>query len=86
MNKTLVWHKVLEDNNELGKIYKEQRAGEFDVWATDLVNPKFAEYATGCGTLGIKVSDKENLHAAIKQLMDHDGPGLLEITTDVELI
>jgi thiamine pyrophosphate-dependent acetolactate synthase large subunit-like protein/nitrite reductase/ring-hydroxylating ferredoxin subunit len=77
---------IILNNNELGKISKEQRAGEFDVWATDLVNPNFAEYATGCGALGIKVSEKENLHEAIKQLMDHDGPGLLEITTDVELI
>ena len=77
---------IILNNNELGKISKEQRAGEFDVWATDLVNPNFAEYATGCGALGLKVSDKENLHEAMKQLMDHDGPGLLEITTDVELI
>ncbi len=77
---------IILNNNELGKISKEQRAGEFDVWATDLVNPNFAEYATGCGALGLKVSDKEKLNGAIKQLMDHDGPGLLEITTDVALI
>tara|TARA_R110002050_G_scaffold300621_1_gene470991 strand:+ start:13288 stop:15234 length:1947 start_codon:yes stop_codon:yes gene_type:complete len=77
---------IVLNNNELGKISKEQRAGEFDVWATDLVNPNFAEYATGCGALGIKVTDKKDLQSAMKQLFAHDGPGLLEISTDVKLI
>lgn len=33
---------IILNNSELGKISKEQRAGEFEVWATDLVNPNFA--------------------------------------------
>ncbi len=51
-----------------------------------LSNPKFAEYARGCGALGLLVNKKEELHDAMKTLMDHDGPGLLEIKTDVKLI
>jgi thiamine pyrophosphate-dependent acetolactate synthase large subunit-like protein/nitrite reductase/ring-hydroxylating ferredoxin subunit len=77
---------IILNNNELGKISKEQRAGEFDVWATDLVNPNFAEYANGCGALGIQVTEKSALNAALKQIFDHDGPALLEIKTDVGLI
>lgn len=77
---------IVLNNNELGKISKEQRAGEFDVWATDLVNPKFAEYANGCGALGIEVTEKSALKDALKQLLDHSGPALLEIKTDVGLI
>ena len=77
---------IVLNNNELGKISKEQRAGEFDVWATDLVNPNFAEYATGCGALGIKVTDKNELDGAMKQLFAYNGPALLEIMTDVKLI
>ena len=77
---------ILLNNNELGKISKEQRAGEFDVWATDLVNPKFAEYATGCGALGILVTKKDQLKSAMKEILDHNGPALLEIKTDAELI
>jgi len=77
---------IILNNNELGKISKEQRAGEFDVWATDLVNPNFAEYATGCGAKGILVTDKSDLSRAMKELIDHDGPALLEIKTDVGLI
>lgn len=74
------------NNNELGKISKEQRAGEFDVWATDLVNPNFAAYATGCGALGIKVTRKEELSDALTKAFLHNGPALVEISTDVGLI
>ena len=36
---------VLLNNAQLGKISKEQRAAEWDVWQTSLHNPDFAEYA-----------------------------------------
>ncbi|MEQ9266546.1 MAG: thiamine pyrophosphate-binding protein [Balneolaceae bacterium] len=77
---------IVLNNNELGKISKEQRAGEFDVWATDLSNPEFAEYAKGCGAKGILVTERDQLASAMKELMDHNGPALLEIKTDVSLI
>ena len=77
---------VILNNDELGKISKEQRAGEFDVWATSLSNPNFAEYARGCGALGIQVRKKEDLPKAMQELMAHDGPGLWEIIADVKLI
>jgi thiamine pyrophosphate-dependent acetolactate synthase large subunit-like protein/nitrite reductase/ring-hydroxylating ferredoxin subunit len=77
---------VVINNNELGKITKEQRAGGWDKWATDLVNPDFAEYAVSCGGLGIKVTAKEDLETAFTQLFDHQGPALLEVQADVKLI
>ena len=77
---------IVLNNNELGKISKEQRAGEFDVWATTLVNPNFAIYAESCGILGIQVTKRDNLLEAMEQLMLHEGPGLLEVKTDVGLI
>ena len=40
---------VLLDNGELGKISKEQRSAELDVWQTGLTNPDFAEFARLCG-------------------------------------
>ncbi|MEM8974789.1 MAG: thiamine pyrophosphate-binding protein, partial [Pseudomonadota bacterium] len=36
---------VLLNNAQLGKISKEQKAGEWPVWQTSLVNPSFAAYA-----------------------------------------
>jgi pyruvate oxidase len=77
---------VILNNNELGKISKEQRAGGWDKWATDLVNPDFAEYAKSCGAFGIKATKKEELHEAMAQLFKQSGPGLLEISADVKLI
>ena len=77
---------IIINNSELGKISKEQRAGGWDKWATDLVNPDFSEYANSCGALGIKVIAIEQLDAAMKELFAHDGPALLEISTDVNLI
>ncbi|MFN2324042.1 MAG: thiamine pyrophosphate-dependent enzyme, partial [Trueperaceae bacterium] len=40
---------ILLDNDELAKISKEQRAGEWAVWQTGLVNPDFADFARSCG-------------------------------------
>src|SRR4029079_4384583 len=48
---------VLLNNNQLGKISKEQRAGEWEVWQPSLHNPDFAEFADNCGALGIRVTD-----------------------------
>lgn len=77
---------IVLNNSELGKISKEQRAGEFDVWATSLVNPDFSAYATSCGSLGLRVTKTADLAAAMKQILEHDGPALLEVITDVSLI
>jgi thiamine pyrophosphate-dependent acetolactate synthase large subunit-like protein/nitrite reductase/ring-hydroxylating ferredoxin subunit len=76
---------VLLDNGQLGKIAKEQRAGEWDVWQTTLHNPDFAEYARLCGALGIRVTDKDELDDALARALAHDGPALVAITTDAEL-
>jgi pyruvate oxidase len=78
---------ILLNNNELGKISKEQRAGEFDVWKTRLHNPNFAEFAQSCGALGIRVSQRgKELDEAVQAALDHDGPALVEVLTDVSLI
>jgi thiamine pyrophosphate-dependent acetolactate synthase large subunit-like protein/nitrite reductase/ring-hydroxylating ferredoxin subunit len=77
---------ILLNNTELGKISKEQRAGGLDVFATDLHNPDFASYANGCGALGIRVSQKNEVEEAIKKMLSHQGTALLEIITDVGLV
>jgi len=77
---------ILLNNNELGKISKEQKAGDWDVWQTSLVNPDFADYANFCGALGLSVRTKDELDDAISRALAHDGPSLVEIYSDVELI
>ena len=80
-----ITHVVL-NNNELGKISKEQRAGNWDVWQTSLHNPSFSEYARLCGALGIAVHRAEELDEALTNALDHDGMSLVEIHTDAELV
>ncbi len=77
---------VLLRNDQLGKISKEQRAGEWEVWETDLHNPDFAEYARLCGAEGIRVERAEELEPALERALAHPGPSLVEILTDAELI
>ena len=77
---------IVLNNNELGKISKEQRAGEFDVWKTSLSNPNFAEFAQSCGAWGQRVSTLENLYPAMEKLFQKKGPAILEVITDVNLI
>lgn len=77
---------ILLNNSELGKISKEQRAGGFDTFATDLHNPDFTKYAKSCGALGVKVRDKNDLENAVKKVMNYKGTALLEIITDVALV
>lgn len=77
---------VLVNNSELGKISKEQRAGHWHVWQTSLRNPNFAEFATSCGALGIRVTRREELDAALTTALAHPGPALVEVIADVELV
>ena len=80
-----ITHVVL-NNNELGKISKEQRAGNWDVWQTSLHNPDFAAYANLCGALGIAVHQASELDEALTNALAHDGMSLVEVHTDVELV
>ncbi len=77
---------VLMNNSELGKISKEQRSAEFDVWQTSLVNPDFAAYAELCGGLGIRVTDNGQLDDALQRALAHDGPALVDVATDALLV
>jgi len=77
---------VLLHNDELGKISKEQRSGEWPVWETNLVNPSFAAFAKICGAYGAKVTKGTEVEAALVKALDVEGPALVEIMTDAELI
>lgn len=77
---------ILLNNHQLGKITKEQRAAEWQVWQTSLHNPNFAAYARLCGGSGERVTEADKLDEAIKKALAHKGPALVEIMTDAELI
>ncbi|MCH8906507.1 MAG: Rieske 2Fe-2S domain-containing protein [Candidatus Heimdallarchaeota archaeon] len=71
---------ILLNNNELGKISREQRLSNKHVWQTSLHNPNFADYAENCGGLGIRVEKEADLEDAITKVLNHKGgPSLVEI-------
>lgn len=77
---------VILNNSELGKISKEQRAGDYSVWHTSLKNPNFADFAASCGAYSVRVENKSALYSEMKKLMEIEGPAVLECITDVALI
>lgn len=77
---------VLLDNGSLGKISKEQLAGDLPVWQTSLVNPDFAEFARACGATGMCAHRSADVDEGMRQLFDTDGPAVLHLHCDPELV
>ena len=62
------------------------RDGDWDVWQTTLHNPDFSKYAQICGAFGVRVTDAGQLDDALMDAIAHDGPALVEVITDAELV
>ena len=77
---------VLLDNHELGKISKEQRAGEWEVWQTSLHNPDWTVVAESCGLEAVKVTSTDQLDDALRAGIGHDGPAFVHVITDALLV
>jgi thiamine pyrophosphate-dependent acetolactate synthase large subunit-like protein/nitrite reductase/ring-hydroxylating ferredoxin subunit len=77
---------VLLNNGQLGKISKEQRAGEWDVWQTTLHNPDFSAFARNCGAFGVRVTSRDQLDQALADAVAYDGPSMVEVMTDPDLV
>jgi len=73
---------VLLNNSELGKISKEQRDGDWEVWQTSLLNPSFAEFAELCGGFGVCVESADQLSGALTAALAAGGPAIVEIISD----
>src|SRR4029450_5759411 len=77
---------VLLNNGQLGKISKEQLAGDWEIWRPRLHNPDFCHYAEDCGALGIRVEDKDQIDVALERALAHEGPSMVEVMTPPELV
>jgi acetolactate synthase-1/2/3 large subunit len=76
---------VLMNNNFLGMVRQWQQLF-FDrrYSSTELTNPDFITIARGFGIQGKKVSVRKELDAAISEMLDFEGPYLLEVTVEKE--
>jgi pyruvate oxidase len=77
---------ILLNNNELGKISKEQKAGKWEVWQTSLVNPDIAAFVSSCGGLGLDVRNPDELGSKLVEALSYDGPASMVVHTDADLI
>ena len=51
---------------------------------TELVNPEFSKVAESFGITSQKISEREDLKAALNEMMEHEGPYLLDIIVEKE--
>jgi pyruvate dehydrogenase (quinone) len=70
---------VVFSNSTLGFVELEMKAAGLVDFATELKNPNFAQLAESAGLLGRRVEKPEDLHAALKEALSHDGPAMVEV-------
>jgi len=72
---------VVLNNGTLGFVEMEMKATGFLDTNVELKNPNFAEMARAMGIKGIRVEAPQDLHAAVQEVLQHDGPALLDVVT-----
>jgi len=76
---------ILLNNHFLGMVRQwQQLFFEKRYSFTELQNPDFIMIAKGFGIEGHKVDVRSDLETGIQQMIDHDGPYLLEVTIEKE--
>jgi len=72
---------VIFNNGVLGFVALEMKAAGFVDTNVDLKNPDFAAMAQAMGIFARRVEDPGDLPAAMKEVLGHNGPGLLDVVT-----
>src|SRR3954449_7330566 len=72
---------VIFNNGVLGFVAMEMKASGFIETGVDLQNPDFAAMARAMGIHAIRVEDPGDLPKAIRDVLSHDGPAVLDVVT-----
>jgi pyruvate dehydrogenase (quinone) len=72
---------ILLNNGTLGFVELEMKANGFLDTGCDLKNPDFAAVARAAGIKGIRVEKPQALRAAVQEILEHDGPALLDVVS-----
>lgn len=72
---------VIFNNGTLGFVALEMKANGFVEIGTELDNPDFAAMARAMGIHGVRVEDPGALPGAVKEVLAHDGPAVLDVVT-----
>lgn len=73
---------VIFNNGTLAFVELEMKVAGFLETGVDLVNPDFAAMARAMGMFALRVEDPADLAAAVRQVLAHDGPALLDVVTN----
>jgi pyruvate dehydrogenase (quinone) len=72
---------IVLNNGTLGFVELEMKASGFLDTAVALKNPNFAAMAQGMGIKGIRVEDPLKLDGALREVLAHKGPALLDVVS-----
>jgi len=72
---------ILLNNGTLGFVELEMKANGFLDTGCDLKNPNFAAMADAMGIKGIRVENPHELHEAVREALEHDGPVLVDVVS-----
>jgi pyruvate dehydrogenase (quinone) len=72
---------VVLNNGTLGFVELEMKAAGFLDTDVDLTNPNFAEMARAMGIKAIRVEAPQDLEGAAREVLQHNGPALLDVVT-----
>jgi Thiamine pyrophosphate-requiring enzymes [acetolactate synthase, pyruvate dehydrogenase (cytochrome), glyoxylate carboligase, phosphonopyruvate decarboxylase] len=83
---TLIQHKlpvkvIVLNNGTLGFVEMEMKASGFLDAGCDLVNPNFAAMAQAMGIKGVRVEAPQDVEGAVREVLAHDGPALLDVVS-----
>ena len=73
---------VVFNNSSLNFIELEMKAAGFVTWGTGLENPSFADVAKAMGIHAVRVEASSELPGALREVLDHDGPALLDVVVE----
>jgi pyruvate dehydrogenase (quinone) len=72
---------VIFNNGVLGFVALEMKASGFVESGVDLQNPDFAAMARAMGIHAVRVEDPGDLPGAVRDILAHDGPAILDVVT-----
>ena len=77
---------VVFNNHRLGMVQLEQEVAGLPHYGCELKNPNFAALAQAVGLKAWRVEDPAQVRSALQQAMESDGPALVDVVTDPNVL
>jgi pyruvate dehydrogenase (quinone) len=77
---------ILFNNHSLGMVQLEMEVAGMSPFGCNLKNPNFAALAQAVGLFGVRVEDPAEVRPALEQALAHNGPALVDVVTDPNVL